>query len=166
MILLGVCIVNHFDAEVAVFRGQRHCSWCLAYLHHQITNSEEIYYVGYSGPSLSSMRTVFNGLHFLHISMSRNGRKYKCILCFQNKLQRLMHMLNYDICINSFWPTDTMWRQRSGATLAQVMTAPSHLPKPMLTFHQRRYVALTQEHYLVRPLSKTNLTGSDQDINS
>ena len=56
--------------------------------------------------------------------------------------------------VNSFWPSDTMWRQRSGSTLAQVMAcclmAPSHylnrcsliisevqpLPEPMLTYHQ------------------------------
>ena len=33
-------------------------------------------------------------------------------------------------CINSLWPSDAIWRQRSGSTLAQVMacclTAPSH----------------------------------------
>ena len=44
--------------------------------------------------------------------------------------------------INSLWPSDTIWRQRSGSTLAKVMaccqTAPSHhgLPEPMLTDHQ------------------------------
>ena len=35
-----------------------------------------------------------------------------------------------DCCVNSLWPSDTIWRQRPGSTLAQVMawclTAPSH----------------------------------------
>ena len=35
-------------------------------------------------------------------------------------------------CVNSLWPNDTIWRQRSGSTLAQVMacclTAPSLYP--------------------------------------
>ena len=35
-----------------------------------------------------------------------------------------------EIKVNSLWPSDTIWRQRSGSTLAQVMTccltAPSH----------------------------------------
>ena len=34
------------------------------------------------------------------------------------------------LCVNSLWPNDAIWRQRSGSTLAQVMacclTAPSH----------------------------------------
>ena len=38
------------------------------------------------------------------------------------------HTIQY--YINSLWPSDTIWRQRSGSTLAQVMacclTAPSH----------------------------------------
>ena len=33
---------------------------------------------------------------------------------------------------NSLWPSDTIWRQGFGSTLAQVMT----LPEPMLTYHQ------------------------------
>ena len=41
--------------------------------------------------------------------------------------------------VNSLWPSDTIWRHRSGSTLAQVMacclTAPSHSPEPMLTNH-------------------------------
>ena len=36
----------------------------------------------------------------------------------------------WDLCFNSLWPGDTIWRQRSGSPLAQVMacclTAPSH----------------------------------------
>ena len=53
-----------------------------------------------------------------------------------HKLQReakrtVMGMLNkLHVKLNSLWPSDTIWRQRSGSTLAQVMaccwTAPSH----------------------------------------
>ena len=35
-------------------------------------------------------------------------------------------LLNHVYFINSLWPTDAIWRHRSGSTLAQVMTAPSH----------------------------------------
>ena len=39
-------------------------------------------------------------------------------------------VISVSICIRSRWPSDALWRQRSGSTLAQVMacclTAPSH----------------------------------------
>ena len=42
--------------------------------------------------------------------------------------------------LNSLWPSDAIWRQRSGSTLAQVMacclTAASHYLNQMLTDHQ------------------------------
>ena len=49
--------------------------------------------------------------------------------CFKPWLyQASVHIVSTSI--NSLWPSDTIWRQRSGSTLAQVMacclTAPSH----------------------------------------
>ena len=60
--------------------------------------------------------------------------------------------------INSLWPSDTIWRQRSGSTLAQVMaccpTAPSHyLQEPMLTYHKYGPVTLIWGQFHKRYLS-------------
>ena len=54
---------------------------------------------------------------------------YKCIA--RHWLQTLHHSCHKCVfAINSLWPSDTIWRQRSGSTLAQVMAcclkAPSH----------------------------------------
>ena len=47
-----------------------------------------------------------------------------------SKDQSLMICLYTCVRVNSLWPSDAIWRQRSGSTLAQVMacwlTAPSH----------------------------------------
>ena len=55
---------------------------------------------------------------FNSLDPGRCGSDFKSVIC--------KHMLQ----INSLWPSDAIWRQRSGSTLAQVMacclTAPSH----------------------------------------
>ena len=45
---------------------------------------------------------------------------------------------------NSLWPSDAIWQQRSGSTLAQVMAwCRQPLPEPMLTEHQCGLVAFS-----------------------
>ena len=56
----------------------------------------------------------------------------------RNKFQRFFKLWKTSVtlfwhhCVNSLWPSDAIWRQRSGSRLAQVMacclTAPSHHP--------------------------------------
>ena len=47
---------------------------------------------------------------------------------------------NQDMFVNSFRPSEAIWQQRFGSTLAQVMacclTGTNSLPVPMLTYHQ------------------------------
>ena len=61
-----------------------------------------------------------NGNHVI-IGYSRNA--FTC--CLQDG----SHLFRYQ-CVNSLWPSDSIWRQRSGTTLAQVMACclmvPSH----------------------------------------
>ena len=46
------------------------------------------------------------------------------------------------LCFNSLWPSKTIWRQRSGSTLALVMAyGTKPWPKPVLTNHQWGLVA-------------------------
>ena len=61
--------------------------------------------------------------------------------CFHIALDKKLYS-TYLACfmLNSLWPSDAIWRQRSGSTLAQAMacclTAPSHYLNQMLTDHQ------------------------------
>ena len=56
------------------------------------------------------------------------------------------------IILNSLWPSDTIWRHRSGSTLVQVMACllpdgTKPLPEPMLTYHQSGLVTFTCGHF-------------------
>ena len=50
--------------------------------------------------------------------------------CLMMGISLAVHLCVITVIINSLWPSDATWRQRSGSTLAQVMacclTAPSH----------------------------------------
>ena len=73
--------------------------------------------------------------------ISSIGNKLKCNWCqnaqtfsqenaIENVVCKMLAILFRPQCVNSLWPSDTIWRQRSGSTLAQVMAcclmAPSH----------------------------------------
>ena len=49
---------------------------------------------------------------------------------FENGICKMASILPRPHCVNTLWPSDTIWRQRSGSTLAQEMacclTAPGH----------------------------------------
>ena len=49
------------------------------------------------------------------------------------RCQLCLDIFRFALIVNSFWPSDTIWRHRSGSKLAQVMTwcrmAPSHYLK-------------------------------------
>ena len=49
---------------------------------------------------------------------------------YENMVYQMVTILSRRRWVNSLWPSDAIWRQRSGSTLAQVMacclTAPSH----------------------------------------
>ena len=53
-----------------------------------------------------------------------------CSECFYNLLPFSVFAQIYSLLLNSLWPSDAIWQQRSGSTLAQVkaccLTAPSH----------------------------------------
>ena len=60
--------------------------------------------------------------------------------------------------VNSLWPSDTIWWQRSGSTLAQVMACcPKPLPEPMLTDHQRSPVKFILGQFHKRCLNHLSL---------
>ena len=49
---------------------------------------------------------------------------------------------------NSVWPSDAIWRYRSGLTLAEVIpNSTKSLPEPMLTYHERYSVVFTWEQF-------------------
>ena len=76
------------------------------------------------------------------ISICKMSRKYTCtwktastsLRCQWVKTYQMEAFLNSNpplsFIFNSLWPTDTIWRHRTGSTMAQVMacclTAPSH----------------------------------------
>ena len=69
-----------------------------------------------------------NGGHgFLFDATSRH---WNHTACRRIALKQVWHMFSSNIGINSLWPSDAIWRQKSGSTLARVMacclTAPRH----------------------------------------
>ena len=81
----------------------------------------------------SSRLYIFNGLvqerrnsivNAPELRLSCHSPSHWFFLCCQP------HRMGHGQHLNSLWPSDTIWRQRSGSTLAQVMacclTAPSH----------------------------------------
>ena len=63
--------------------------------------------------------------------------------------------------LNSLWPSDAIWRQRSGSTLAQVMACcpdgTKPLPEPMLTDHQWSPVTFILGQFHKRSLNNQSL---------
>ena len=73
----------------------------------------------------------------------------KCVKCH---LVSGSHFFSQPQCVNSLWPSDTIWQHRSGSTLAQVMAcclrAPSHcLSEPMLIYLQRCSMAFSWQQF-------------------
>ena len=73
----------------------------------------------------------------------------------------LVHATVQEIIVNSLWPSDTIWRQRSWSTLAQgnglLPDGTKPLPEPMLTYHQLGRVAFTWVQFYKRCLSHQSL---------
>ena len=68
---------------------------------------------------------------FLHMHLKMLLEKWWAFCSGVNVLNsNICHISIFWTCVNSLWPSDVIWRQRSGSTLAQVMacclTAPSH----------------------------------------
>ena len=67
---------------------------------------------------------------------------------FELNLNDCMKDFSYMVAnsvFNSLWPSDDIWRHRSGSTLAKAMACCeiAGLPEPTLTRHQRDLVAIT-----------------------
>ena len=63
-------------------------------------------------------------------------------------------------CINTLWPSDTIWRHRTGSTLAQIMacclTAPSHYLNQCWLIISKSHWHLGDRHF-TKDTSVTNL---------
>ena len=70
-----------------------------------------------------------------------------CLVIADEKRSSITHIY----CINSLWPSDTIWCQRSGSTLAQVMACClmtlSYYINHFLTHHFRGIVELVQDPF-------------------
>ena len=56
-------------------------------------------------------------------------------LSFKSPIMHWAWVMTWNV-INSLRPSDAIWWQRSGSTLAQVPDSTKPLPEPMLTYHQ------------------------------
>ena len=85
------------------------------------------------------LRTWLFVLQFVHASIKENIKAlhYWSFETYDRWIQRASNIKSgsmtssiFHLYINTLWPNDTIWQQRSGSTLAQVMacslTAPSH----------------------------------------
>ena len=75
--------------------------------------------------------------------------------CHQYRPRSMLpYAITRPLWVNSLWPSDAIWRQRSESTLAQVLacclTAPSHYLEPMLTYHQWGSKTFTWKKFHVR----------------
>ena len=84
---------------------------------------------GARAPAVMVMTTLWSHIYIYIIYMTVTWR-----LRTTPRVRVVFHVYNAKLCsfllFNSLWPSDAIWQQRSGSTLAQVMayclTAPSH----------------------------------------
>ena len=74
------------------------------------------------------------------------------VLAYKKETLRLCLTNNLPVwLINTLWPSNAIWRHRSGSTLAQVMAllpdGTKPLPEPMLTYHHWRLIAFTWRQF-------------------
>ena len=70
------------------------------------------------------------GEHILEWNRNQNSYIFIQENTFENVFCKMATILSETQCVNSLWPSDTIWRHGIGSTLVQVMacclTAPSH----------------------------------------
>ena len=118
----------HFSDPPSIPRPVLLCCWhantSSACSHQTFTNENMLdnWWDAEHRTALSTVKPQQNGQHIADDISEYTFRTTICIL-----LQISLKFLQW---VNSMWPSDTRWRQRSGSTLAQVMacclTAPSH----------------------------------------
>ena len=111
-----------------------------AYMHQQINHHWfRQWLVAWPAPShyLNHCWNIVNWTlgNKLQWNFNRNLNIFIQEMRLKNVVCKMASILLCPQCVNSLWPGGTIWRHRSGLTLALVigLMATNHLPEPMLT---------------------------------